>query len=144
MQSNAVRCNAGSCRDFSTTSDANVFGVQTRIYTHTPNVHIYISDWLGGTCGAIKYIYIYIHIIICISLHTQIYIIHTGIHGIFVLCIYIYICIYMHIYSQQAGSNAAIESFWRWKFGEKWPFLWYAIYWPSRICCNVPVVTFLP
>ena len=25
--------------------------------------------------------------------------------------------------SQQAGSNTAIESFWRWKFVEIWPFL---------------------
>ena len=26
--------------------------------------------------------------------------------------------------SQQAGSNTAVESFWRWKFVEIWPFLW--------------------
>ena len=29
---------------------------------------------------------------------------------------------------QQAGSDAAMESFWRWTFVEIWLFFWYAIY----------------
>ena len=46
--------------------------------------------------------------------------------------------------SQQAGSNTAIESFWRCKFVEIWPFLWYAIYLPLCICRNISAVIYLP